>query len=90
MGRIGHELGTRIAGGSKGLFQIVNKSRLRKMGYSTFSDYCEELKQYHPIQATGTSKLQIASGSFPLTDPSNAQKFAAVYHVRKCFSELPV
>ena len=90
MGRIGHELGTRIAGGSKGLFQIVNKSRLRQMGYSTFSDYCEELKQYHPIQATETSKLQIASGSFPLTDPSNAQKFAAVYHVRKRFSELPV
>ena len=87
-GRIGHELGTRIAGGS---MTIPNQNKSApENGYSTFSDYCEELKQYHPIQATGTSKLQIASGSFPLTDPSNAQKFAAVYHVRKCFSELPV
>ena len=90
MGRIANEMGSRIAGGSTGLFQIVNKSQLRKMGHSTFTNYCEELKQNHPIITNGASKPQIASGSFPLTDPSKAQKFAAVYHVRKRYSELPV
>ncbi len=90
MGRIGHELGTRVAGGSAGLLQIVNKSQLREIGYSTFNDYCEELKQNHPVRTARISKPQIISGSFPLTDPSKAQKFAAVYHVRKRYSELPV
>ncbi len=90
MGRIGLEIGAHIAGGSTGLLQIVNKSQLRKLGYSKFRDYSDELERDHPVQSTSASKPQIESGSFPLTDPSQAQKLVAVYHVRKRYDQLPI
>lgn len=90
MGRIGLEIGAHIAGGSTGLFQIVTKSQLRKLGYSTFRDYSDELERDHPVQSTSASKPQIESGSFPLTDPSQAQKLVAVCYVRKRYDQLPI
>jgi len=90
MGRIGHELGTRVAGGSAGLLQIISKTQLRKLGHPNFSDHCREIERDHPVRLTGSAKPQIVSGSFPLTDPCQAQKFLGLYHVRKRYDELPI
>ncbi len=90
MGRIAHEISIQLGGSSIGYFQIISRSQLKKTKVSSFTDYCTQLAQEHPIQRSEGSKPTIISGSFPLTDPRHTKQFLALYHVRNSLDDIPL
>lgn len=82
MGRIAHELGHQLAPRSRGFFEIITKSQLRRHSATSFTDYAKILKQTAPVHIEATAKgPRIQRGSLPLVEPNHAQHFLAVYHV---------
>ena len=90
MGRVAHELGEHNAATSIGYFQILTRSQIRKTKTPRFSDFAENLTRQHPVALTNETKPRIVTGSFPLIDPTTAEQFMAIYHVRKRIDELPI
>ncbi len=90
MGRVGLELGKRNAPSSMGFLQILSRSQIKKNGVQRFSEYAAKLETEHPVVLTSEAKPKIVSGSLPLVDPTLAQDFLAVYHVRERFADLPI
>ena len=90
MGGLAHKLQKHNAPGSVGYFQILNKSQIKKRTALSIQDFASELTERHPVTLTTDDKAQIITGSFPLNDPLVAQKFLAVYHVRRSIQELPI
>jgi uncharacterized ferritin-like protein (DUF455 family) len=90
MGRVAHELEAHNAAGSVGTFQIITRSQLKKSTANNFTDWADQLTIAHPVQLTTEPKPRIRSGSFALTDPTLAQQFLAVYHVREHINQLPL
>ncbi|MDQ8202692.1 DUF455 family protein [Pelagicoccus sp. SDUM812003] len=90
MGRIALEAGRHIAPNSAGLFQIVTRTQLKKSGAKGLIDYARSLETEHPTVKSQAHPDRIRTGTIPLTDPSHAQQFLALLHVRKQASELPI
>lgn len=90
MGRVAVEISKRLASGSVGLFQIQTKSQLKKNGYRSFVDFVSAFAREFPITLNSKKLNQIESGSFALTDPSQAQQFLSLFHARKEFAQLPI
>jgi uncharacterized ferritin-like protein (DUF455 family) len=90
MGRIAHELSAHNAPGSAGFFEIITKSQLKKTPHENFSAYCSTLATEHVVQLTDEPKPRIIAGTLPLTDPTTARQFLALYHVRPHIDQLPI
>ncbi|HBR95606.1 MAG TPA: hypothetical protein DEA90_15705 [Opitutae bacterium] len=88
MGRVALELESHNAPCSVGYFQIMTRSQLRKTGSRDFKQWAAQLTSTHPVQVSAGPQAQIRSGSFPLNDPTSAQQFLAVYHVRESIHDL--
>ena len=88
MGRVALELESHNAPRSVGYFQIMTRSQLRKTGSRDFKQWAAQLTSTHPVQVSARAQAQIRSGSFPLNDPTTAQQFLAVYHVRESIHDL--
>lgn len=89
MGRLAHELAEKTVPGTVNLFEILNRSQLKKSNCKTFADYAEKLNTQHPISTKNKPTPRIAQGSFPLNDPSTAKTFLALFHTRAHISKLP-
>jgi len=90
MGRIAYEIGKRNAATSVGYFQILNSVQLKKLAASTFTEYAERVCSENRVRLSEEKKPRIVEGSLALTEPGQAQRFLALYHVRKSFEALPL
>ncbi len=88
MGRVAHDLGRLGVAGAPGLFQIVSSKQVRKSTGLSLSEFAEELEKSCPVQLAHKGKPQISEGSFALTDPSHAERFLALFHVRQSMAEI--
>ncbi len=88
MGRVAYELGRLLVAGAPGLFQIVSSKQVRKSTGLNLIAFAEDLEKSCPVQLSHKGKPQIAEGSFALTDPSHAERFLALFHVRQSIDEI--
>ena len=88
MGRVAYEIGQHTIAGAPGLFQIVSKKQVQKVCGLSLSAYADELEKASPVRLVDRGKPQIAEGSFALTDPANAERFLALFHVRPTIIQI--
>ncbi|MEM9158438.1 MAG: DUF455 family protein [Verrucomicrobiota bacterium] len=88
MGRVAHELSNYIASASVGLFQILNLSQLKKAGYQDFTQYSASQTRHFPKILSEAVPSKIIQGSFPVTDPKQAKRFLAHFHVSGNYQQL--
>lgn len=88
MGRVLIELMRYAMPGRIGIFQLVNRSALRREQSASFADYAQNLQYRHPVELSGRPKQKIASGAVCLTDPEMAECCLAVFKVGRNFEEL--
>ncbi|MDQ8200247.1 DUF455 family protein [Pelagicoccus enzymogenes] len=88
MGRIALELGQRNAATSVGFFEVVSKAQIKKRAGQSLSEFCERQTAAYPVKLSAEKKPRIEEGTLALNDPQQAQRFLALYHVRRSFKEL--
>ena len=88
MGRVAHELSQHVAPGALGLFQIVSRKQIQKVFGQSPEDYVRTVEDSVETQVKGESPAKMTHASFVLTDASKAERFLALYHVRRSVEEI--
>ena len=83
MGRLTLELMRRTTPGSYGLFQLINRARLRAEGFIDFPGYAAHLEKHSPLQLEGEPIPRISQGALCLNDPACAHVCLAVFRVSR-------
>jgi len=90
MGRVTLELMRHVCPGATGVFEIVNRARLRKEGFESFAAYSRAMAEQSPLRLEGSPVQRIREGTLCLNDPGQAQEYLAVLRVgRSLVAVLP-
>ncbi len=83
MGRLTVELMQRTAPGSFGQFRIISGSAARKEGFENFQAYAQRMSESFPLRLEGVPLLKVREGWLCLNDPTQAQRYLAVFNVSR-------
>lgn len=88
MGRVAHELSQRAVPGAFGLFQIVSRKQIKKSLGLSWEDYAKTFGVRDGISPQGMRSGRLSDVSIVLTDPKQAQRFLALFHIRSSMEEI--
>jgi hypothetical protein len=70
-----------VCPGATGVFEIVNRARLRREGIASFADYARALAEQSPLRLEGSPIARIREGALCISDPTQAEEYLAVLRV---------
>jgi hypothetical protein len=77
MGRVARALEKRVAVGRAGLWRIVTRTDVRRLGFPTLAAWAASLRERAPLVIEGEPP-RVASGALFTTDPARADRMVAV------------
>jgi uncharacterized ferritin-like protein (DUF455 family) len=83
MGRVTLELMRHVCPGATGVFEILNRARLRREGFQDFGAYGMRMGKQWPVTLEGSPMPRIREGALCLNDPAQAREFLAVFRVAR-------
>ena len=83
MGRLTLELMKRVAPGSSGLFQILNLTDIRQLGFDGVRGFATDLREKERLRLSSLTEGRIEQGTVLLNDPEVARSCLALFRVSK-------
>jgi hypothetical protein len=72
-----------VCPGATGVFEILNRARLRREGFQDFGAYGMRMGKQWPVTLEGSPMPRIREGALCLNDPAQAREFLAVFRVAR-------
>jgi uncharacterized ferritin-like protein (DUF455 family) len=83
MGRLTIELMERTNPGIYGLFRLITRPEILRLGFGSFAAYARSLQERFPLRLTGAPVPKISEGVVCLTDPEKAVGCLGLFHVSR-------